>query len=96
MEELREQLGWYCADVSTTMAFGTCVDQSILNSFCEGAKGDSHWGRHNGKNQYGHQSLFDRTRQCPLADVVAYEAFSIQIKLCYCYSPSHKSQRLRT
>ena len=32
VEELREQLGWYCAFWSTSMTFGTYVDQNILNS----------------------------------------------------------------
>ena len=41
------------------MKFGTDVGQNILNSFFEGAKAGCHWGRHNGKNQYGRQSLSD-------------------------------------
>ena len=59
VEELRDQLGWYCADLSTTMKFGTNLEQNIINSFCEGAKTGGHWGRHNSINQYGRQSLFD-------------------------------------
>ena len=31
VEELRDQLGWYCADLSTNMKFGTDVEQNILN-----------------------------------------------------------------
>ena len=31
MKELRVQLGWYCADLTTSMKFGTDVDQNILN-----------------------------------------------------------------
>ena len=48
-----QRLGIYCADLSTSMTFGTGVDQNILNSFLEGAKAGAHWGRHNGKKQYG-------------------------------------------
>ena len=59
VEELREQLGWYCAHLSTSMKFGTDVDQNILNSFCEGAKAGAHWGRHNRKIQYGRQPILD-------------------------------------
>ena len=57
VEELRDHLGWYCADVSTSMKFGTHVDQTILNSFFESAKAGGHWGRHNRKIQYGRQPI---------------------------------------
>ena len=43
---LRESIGVYCADVSTSVKFDTEVDQSILISFFEGAKAGAHWGRH--------------------------------------------------
>ena len=33
VEELMDQLWWYCAGLSTSMTFGTDVDQNILNSF---------------------------------------------------------------
>ena len=56
VEELREQLGWYCAHLSTSMKFDTDVDQNILNSFFEGAKAGAHWGR---KIQYGRQPILD-------------------------------------
>ena len=59
VEELREQLGWYCAHLSTSMKFDTDVDQNILNSFFEGAKAGAHWGRHNRKIQYGRQPILD-------------------------------------
>ena len=59
VEELREQLGWYCAHLSTSMKFHTDVDQNILNSFFEGAKAGAHWGRHNRKIQYGRQPILD-------------------------------------
>ena len=49
VEELRDQLGWYCADLSTNMTFGKDVDQNILNSFFEGGKVGGHWGRHTSK-----------------------------------------------
>ena len=58
-EELTDQLWWYCAGLSTSMKFGTDVDQNILNSFFAGAKAGGAWGRHNGKKQHGCQSLFD-------------------------------------
>ena len=57
VEELRDHLGWYCADLSTSMKFGTHVDQTILNSFFESAKAGGHWGRHNRKIQYGRQPI---------------------------------------
>ena len=57
MEKLRDHLGWYCADLSTSMKFGTYVDQTILNSFFESAKAGGHWGRHNRKIQYGRQPI---------------------------------------
>ena len=57
--ELWEQLGWYCADLSTSMKFGTDVDQNILNSFFEGAKAGAHWGRQKRKIQYGRQPILD-------------------------------------
>ena len=59
VEELREQLGWYCAHLSTSMKFDTYVDQNILNSFFEGAKAGAQWGRHNRKIQYGRQPILD-------------------------------------
>ena len=59
VEELREQLGWYCAHLSTSMTFDTDVDQNILNSFFEGGKAGAHWGRHNRKIQYGRQPILD-------------------------------------
>ena len=59
VEELRGQLGWYCAHLSTSMKFDTDVDQNILNSFFEGAKAGAHWGRHNRKIQYGSQPILD-------------------------------------
>ena len=59
VEELREQLGWYCAHLSTSMKFDTDLDQNILNSFFEGAKAGAHWGRHNRKIQYGRQPILD-------------------------------------
>ena len=59
VEELRDHLGWYCADLSTSMTFGTHVDQTILNSFFESAKAGGHWGRHNRKIQYGRQPILD-------------------------------------
>ena len=59
VEELREQLGWYCAHLSTSMKFDTDVEQNILNSLFEGAKAGARWGRHNRKIQYGHQSILD-------------------------------------
>ena len=43
---LREPIGVYCADLSTSVTFDTEVDQSILLSFFEGAKAGAHWGRH--------------------------------------------------
>ena len=43
---LRESIGVYCADLSTSVKFDTEVDQSILISFFEGAKAGAHWGRH--------------------------------------------------
>ena len=43
---LREPIGVYCADLSTSVKFDTEVDQSILISFFEGAKAGAHWGRH--------------------------------------------------
>ena len=57
VEKLRDHLGWYCADLSTSMTFGTHVDQTILNSFFESAKAGGHWGRHNRKIQYGRQPI---------------------------------------
>ena len=45
--------------MSTSMTCGTYEDQNILNSFFEGAKAGAQLGRHNGKNQYGRQSLSD-------------------------------------
>ena len=59
VEELREQLGWYCAHLSTSMKFDKDVDQNILNSFFEGAKAGANWGRHNRKIQYGRQPILD-------------------------------------
>ena len=53
-----DQLGWYCADQSTSMKFGTYVDQNILNSFLRAPNPEVTGGRHNGNNKYGHQSLF--------------------------------------
>ena len=38
VEKLRDHLGWYCADLSTSMKFGTHVDQTILNSFLRAPK----------------------------------------------------------
>ena len=35
-------LGGYCADLSTSMKFGTDVDQNILNSFFESTKAGAH------------------------------------------------------
>ena len=43
---LEEPIGVHCADLSTSVKFDTEVDQSILISFCEGAKVGAHWGRH--------------------------------------------------
>ena len=43
---LREPMGVYCADLSTSVKFDTEVDQSILISFSEGAKAGARWGRH--------------------------------------------------
>ena len=43
---LREPMGVYCADLSTSVKFDTEVDQNILISFFEGAKAGAHWGRH--------------------------------------------------
>ena len=59
VEEIMDQLWWYCADLSTSMTVGTDVEQNILNSVFEGAKAGGQCGRHNGKNQYDRQSLFD-------------------------------------
>ena len=59
VEELREQLGWYCAHLSTSMKLETDVDQNILNTFFEGAKAGAHWGRHNRKIKYGRQPILD-------------------------------------
>ena len=50
VEELREQLGWYCAHLSTSMKFDTDVDQNILNSFFEGAKAGAHSGSPQSQN----------------------------------------------
>ena len=41
-------LGIYCADLSTIVQFGTDADQTIINSFFEGAKAGARWGRHIG------------------------------------------------
>ena len=38
----------YRTDLSTNVKFYTCVDQSILISFFEGAKAGAHLGRHIG------------------------------------------------
>ena len=38
------------ADMSTSMTFGTDVDQNILNTFIGGAKADVQLSRHNSKN----------------------------------------------
>ena len=46
-------LGGYCADLSTSMKFGTDVEQNILNSFTEGAEAGSQWGHHICQIQYG-------------------------------------------
>ena len=42
-----------CADLSTSMKFGTDVDQNILNSFFEGAEAGASWGHHICQIQYG-------------------------------------------
>ena len=55
---LREPIGAYCADLSTSVKFDTEVDQRILISFFEGAKVGAHWGRHISQIQDGHHSLF--------------------------------------
>ena len=52
-------LGVYCADLSTSMKFGTDVDQNILNLFFEGAKAGAHWGHHIFQIQDGGLPLFD-------------------------------------
>ena len=49
----------FCAHLSTSMKFGPDVDQTILNSFFEGAKAGANWGRHNRKIQYGRQPILD-------------------------------------
>ena len=36
VQALIDILGGYCADLSTSMKFGTDVEQNILNSFFEG------------------------------------------------------------
>ena len=59
MEELREQLGWYGAHLSTSMTFDTYVDQNILKPFFEGPKPALTGGRHNRKIQYGRQPILD-------------------------------------
>ena len=44
----RGPIGIYCADLSTIVQFGTDADQTIINSFFEGAKAGARWGRHIG------------------------------------------------
>ena len=51
--------GGYCADLSTSMKYGTDVDENILNSFFEGAEAATHWGHHNCQIQDGRLKLFD-------------------------------------
>ena len=48
-----------CADLSTSMKFGTDVDQNILNSFFEGAEAGAQWGHHICQIQDGRLPLFD-------------------------------------
>ena len=48
-----------CADLSTSMKFGTDVDQNILNSFFDGAEAGAQWGYHICQIQDGHLPLFD-------------------------------------
>ena len=43
VEKLRDQRGWYCAELSTSMKVGTDVDQNMLSSVVEGAKAGGHW-----------------------------------------------------
>ena len=38
VEELMDQLGWYCAHLSTSMKCDKDVDQNILNSFFRAPK----------------------------------------------------------
>ena len=59
VKALRDFLGGYCADLSTSMKFGTDVDQNILNSFFEGTEAGDHWGHHICQIQDGHLPLFD-------------------------------------
>ena len=59
VQALRDFLGWYCADLSTSMKFGTDVDQNILNSFFEGAEAGAHLGHHICRIQDGRLPLFD-------------------------------------
>ena len=56
VDELRDEIWWYCEDLSTSMKLVTDVAQNILNSVFEGAKSGCHWGRHNSKKQDGRQS----------------------------------------
>ena len=59
VQALRDILGGYCADLSTSMKFGTDVEQNILNSFFEGAKASAYWGHHISQIQDGRLPLFD-------------------------------------
>ena len=47
-----------CADLSTSMKFGTDVEQNILNSFFEGAEAGTQWGHHICQIQGGRLPLF--------------------------------------
>ena len=59
VQALRDILGGYCVDLSTSMTFGTDVEQNILNSFFEGAKAGAYWGHHICQIQDGRLPLFD-------------------------------------
>ena len=52
-------LGGFCADLSTSMKFGTDVNQNILNSFFECAEAGTHWGHHICRIQDRRLLLFD-------------------------------------
>ena len=59
VQALRDFLGGYCVDMSTSMTFGTDVDQNIPSSFFEGAEAGAHWGHHICRIQDGRLPLFD-------------------------------------
>ena len=56
VDELRDEIWWYCEDLSTSMTLGTDVAQNILNSVFKSAKFGCHCGRHISKKQDGRQS----------------------------------------